>query len=278
VSVAGDNTTESAAQPKPAATVLLLRDDPAPPPGRAPLQVFLQRRVKQMAFAGGMTVFPGGSVDPSDVPDAERWAGPDPTEWAELIGVTPEVAGQAVSAAVREVFEETGVLLAGPPGGEPGSLTAQAPLWRKQLTEHTLSLAQVLVDSGYVLRSDLLRTWAHWVTPPQEGRRYDTIFFVAGMPAGQEADAHTTEAVEATWWYPEEALAAFDVGEMTLMPPTLLSLRDLSAFSTTAEALAGCAGRDMTPVHPKFRKDDAGVRYVILPDGSELRFAPARSA
>jgi hypothetical protein len=65
---------------------------------------------------------------------------------------------------------------------------------------------------------------------------------------------------------------------MTLMPPTLLSLRDLSAFSTTAEALAGCAGRDMTPVHPKFRKDDAGVRYVILPDGSEHRFAPARSA
>jgi 8-oxo-dGTP pyrophosphatase MutT (NUDIX family) len=258
--------------------VLLLRDDPAAPPGRPPLQVFLQRRAEQMDFAGGMTVFPGGAVDPSDVPDAERWAGPDPTEWAELFGVSPEVAGQVVSAAVREVFEETGVLLAGPPGGEPGSLTAHAPLWRTQLTAHTISLTQVLVDSGYVLRSDLLHAWAHWVTPPREGRRYDTVFFVARMPAGQEADAHTTEAVEATWWYPAEALEAFDTGEMTLMPPTLVSLRDLAGFATTAEALAGCVGRDLTPVHPRIRKDEEGVRYVILPDGSRHRFAPTPSA
>ncbi|WP_220186967.1 NUDIX hydrolase [Pseudonocardia pini] len=258
-----------------AATVLLLRDDPAPPPGVAALQVFLQRRVKQMAFAGGMTVFPGGSVDPTDVPDPERWAGPAPEEWAARFGVTPEVAGQAVSAAVREVFEECGVLLAGAPGGEPGSLTAQAPLWRKQLTEHTVSLAEILVRSGYVLRSDLLTAWAHWITPPVEPRRYDTHFFVAALPAGQEADAHTSEAVEAGWWHPSAALAAFDAGELTLMPPTLLSLRDLTAFSTTAEALAGAVGRDLTAVHPQFRKDDAGVRHVILPDGSEHPFAPA---
>ncbi|GAA4537014.1 NUDIX hydrolase [Pseudonocardia xishanensis] len=250
-----------------AATVLLLRDDPAPPAGVAPLQVFLQRRVRQMAFAGGMTVFPGGSVDPSDVPDTERWAGPDPAEWAQRFGVTPEVAGQAVSAAVREVFEESGVLLAGPPGGQPGSLTAQAPLWRKQLTDHSVSLTEILVESGYVLRSDLLAPWAHWVTPPHEPRRYDTMFFVAALPAGQAADAHTTEAVEADWWHPSTALAAFDAGEMTLMPPTLLSLRDLSTFETTAEVQASCGARDLTAIHPRFRDED-GRTHVILPDGS----------
>lgn len=262
---------------KAAATVLLLRDDPDPPAGVAPLQVFLQRRVKQMAFAGGMTVFPGGGVDASDVPDPERWAGPDPTEWAERFGGTAELAGQAVSAAVREVFEECGVLLAGPPGGEPGSLTAQAPLWRRQLAEHSTPLAEILTASGYVLRSDLLSAWAHWITPPNESRRYDTHFFVAALPAGQEADAHTTEAVEATWWHPCAALAAFDSGEMMLMPPTLLSLRDLDTFSTTAEVLASCADRDLTPVHPRFRKE-GDVRMIILPDGSEHPFNPPVAA
>jgi len=261
---------------RPAATVLLLRDDPAPPPGVAPLQVFLQRRVRQMAFAGGMTVFPGGGVDPSDVPDAERWAGPDPDDWAERFGITREVAGQAVSAAVREVFEESGVLLAGPPGGQPGSLTSQAPLWRKQLTDHSVSLTQILVDSGYVLRADLLQPWAHWVTPPHEPRRYDTLFFLAALPAGQEADAHTTEAVEAEWWHPSAALAAFEAGRMTLMPPTLLSLRDLTGFATTAEAQDGCAARDLTPVHPRFRDQD-GATHVILPDGSEHPITRAAS-
>jgi 8-oxo-dGTP pyrophosphatase MutT (NUDIX family) len=267
VSVDGDTPIKAAA------TVLLLRDDPNPPPGVAPLQVFLQRRVKQMVFAGGMTVFPGGGVDASDVPDPERWAGPDPAEWAERFGGTAELAGQAVSAAVREVFEECGVLLAGPPGGQPGSLTAQAPLWRKQLTEHTTSLSEILATSGYVLRSDLLTAWAHWITPPHEPRRYDTHFFVAALPAGQEADAHTTEAVEATWWHPGAALAAFEAGEMTLMPPTLLSLRDLTAFGTTAEALAGCGSRDLTPVHPRFR-NEGPTRLIILPDGSEHAFNP----
>ncbi|SDG29076.1 NUDIX hydrolase [Pseudonocardia oroxyli] len=258
---------------KAAATVLLLRDEPDPPAGVPPLQVFLQRRVKQMVFAGGMTVFPGGGVDPTDVPDPERWAGPDAQAWADLFGIDPDVAGQAVSAAVREVFEECGVLLAGPPGGPPGSLTSQAPLWRKHLTQHTTTLSEILVDSGYVLRTDLLRPWAHWITPPEESRRYDTHFFVAALPAGQEADAHTTEAIDAGWWHPGAALAAAEAGELLLMPPTLLSLRDLSAFSTTAEALAACADRDLTPVHPRFRRDGSGS-VIILPDGSEHPFTP----
>jgi len=268
VSVAENNTPQTPVEPRPAATMLLLRDHPSPAPGRAPLQVFLQRRVAQMAFAGGMTVFPGGRVDPADVPDAERWAGPDPQEWGERMGLPAELAGAVVTAAVREVFEETGVLLAGPPGGQPGSLTSQAPLWRKRLTEHSTTLAQVLVDSGYVLRSDLLRTWARWVTPPVEPRRYDTVFLVAVLPAGQEADAQTTEAVEADWWYPAEALEAHADGRMALMAPTLVSLRDLTGFATAAAVLAGCAARDMTAVHPLHRRAADGAFEVVLADGS----------
>ncbi|GAA1853790.1 NUDIX domain-containing protein [Pseudonocardia ailaonensis] len=271
MSVAEDNTPRTPVEPKPAATVLLLRDHPSPPEGRSALQVFLQRRVKQMAFAGGMTVFPGGSVDPSDVPDAERWAGPDPQEWAERIGLSTALAGAAITAAVREVFEETGVLLAGPPGGQPGSLTAQAPLWRKRLTDHSISMTEVLATSGYVLRSDLLRTWARWVTPPIEKRRYDTVFLVAAMPAGQEADAQTTEAVEAEWWFPEQALEAHAESRMALMPPTLVSLRELAGFATAAEALASCAGRDMTAIHPTPRVTEDGIPELVLPDGSVHR-------
>ncbi|OLT19945.1 hypothetical protein BJF78_10335 [Pseudonocardia sp. CNS-139] len=177
---------------------MLLRDRPDPPPGRTPLQVFLQRRAAGMAFAGGMTVFPGGGVDAADRPDPDRWTGPDPAWWGERLGVPAEQAGALVSAAVRETFEECGVLLAGPdvPDG--------AADLRADLVAHRRTLAGVLRDAGLVLRADLLRPWARWITPESAPRRYDTAFFVARVPAGQDADAHTTEAVEATWWHPAE--------------------------------------------------------------------------
>ena len=109
---------------RPAATVVLLRDAPAPGPGGATVQVFLQRRVTGMAFAGGMTVFPGGSVDTGDRLDPALWRGPEPEWWARQFGCTPADAARLVVAAVRETFEECGVLLAGPgaPGAPPSTL------------------------------------------------------------------------------------------------------------------------------------------------------------
>jgi 8-oxo-dGTP pyrophosphatase MutT (NUDIX family) len=245
--------------PRPAATVVLLRDDPAPPPRRPPLQVFLQRRVAGMAFAGGMTVFPGGSVDRADRPVPELWSGPDPDVWARHLACPPELAGALVQAAVRETFEECGVLLAG-----PGTVDARARD-RADLVARRRTLAQVLADAGLVLRSDLLAPWARWVTPEESPRRYDTVFFVAPVPEGQHADAHTTEAVEATWWYPGEALDRWQDGEMQLMAPTFRTLQEIAQHADTAAVLAAARGREVRPTVPRVRRD--GDRVVIVLPG-----------
>jgi 8-oxo-dGTP pyrophosphatase MutT (NUDIX family) len=253
--------TSAPVTPRPAATVLLVRDDPRPGAGRPPLQVFLQQRVMGMAFAAGMTVFPGGGVDASDRPDPERWAGPEPRWWAERLGVDVELAGALVQAAVRETFEECGVLLAGP--GTPADLRRQ----RADVVGRRRSFGDVLAAAGLVVRTDLLHAWARWITPLGAARRYDTAFFVARVPEGQEADAHTTEAVEARWWYPDEALARWRDDEVRLMPPTVRTLEEIAALGESAAVLAAAQERAIRPIVPTLRRD--GDRMVtVLPDNT----------
>lgn len=241
--------------PRPAATVLLLRDRPDPPAGRGPLQVFLQRRVAGMAFAAGMTVFPGGSVDAADS-DPVPWAGPDAATWAGRLGCTPELAAALVVAAVRETFEECGVLLAdGAPAGPA----------RADLVARRRTLAEVLGAAGLVLRADLLVPWARYVTPEEVPRRYDTAFLAARVPDGQVADDRTTEAVEAAWWHPGDALDGWRRGELELMAPTVRTLQELAGHADTASALAAAAGRTVRAVVPQARR--VGDRIVIvMPD------------
>jgi 8-oxo-dGTP pyrophosphatase MutT (NUDIX family) len=247
--------------PRPAATVLLVRDHPQPQPGRTPLQVFLQRRVTGMAFAGGMTVFPGGGVDASDRPDPDRWVGPEPLWWAERLGVDVALAGALVHAAVRETFEECGVLLAGP--GTPADLQGH----RADVVARRRSFGELLAATGLVLRADLLHAWARWITPLDSPRRYDTSFFVALVPDGQEADAHTTEAVEALWWHPGEALERWQEDEMQLMPPTARTLQEIAEFDDSAAVLAAAPERVISPIVPVVRRD--GDQLVsVLPDDS----------
>jgi 8-oxo-dGTP pyrophosphatase MutT (NUDIX family) len=238
--------------------VLLVRDHAEPPPGRTPLQVFLQRRVAGMAFAGGMTVFPGGGVDDADRPDADRWAGPPPSWWGERLGCEPDLAGALVAAAVREMFEECGVLLAG-----PGLPEGTARL-RADLVARTRSLTEVLADAGLVLRSDLLQPWARWITPETAPRRYDTAFFVARVPDDQEADAHTTEALEAAWWHPGEALEHWEQGDMKLMAPTYHCLQEIAEHADSAAVLAAAADRVIRPITPVVRREGEQVA-VMLP-------------
>jgi 8-oxo-dGTP pyrophosphatase MutT (NUDIX family) len=252
--------------PRPAATVLLVRDDPNPPPGRAPLQVFLQRRVAGMAFAGGMTVFPGGGVDPTDRPDPASWTGPDPRSWGERLACDACLAGALVQAAVRETFEECGVLLAGP------ELPADIARQRAELVARRRTLGQVLGEAGLVLRSDLLRAWSRWITPPASPKRYDTAFFVALVPAGQQADAHTTEAVEATWWHPAEALEHWQRGDMQLMAPTFRTLQEITEHRDSAAVLAAADERVVRPVIPRVRREGEKV-VVVLPGDPDFEIA-----
>jgi len=251
--------TSAPVVPKPAATVVLIRDAPAPPPGRTALQVFLQRRVAGMAFAGGMTVFPGGSVDPSDHVDVPRWIGPDPTTWGERFGHPPALAAALVKAAVRETYEECGVLLA---GDGPVNLPREV---RTELVARRTTLTDLLGERP--LRADLLRAWSRWITPPSSPRRYDTAFLVARLPAAQEADAHTTEAVEARWWHPAEALERWHAGDLKLMLPTQTTLREIDEYPDCAAVLAGAEHRTIEPIHPELRLHD-GVDILLPGDVS----------
>ncbi|RRO15065.1 NUDIX hydrolase [Saccharopolyspora rhizosphaerae] len=243
-------------RPKHAATVVLLRDGSSGP------EVFLQRRVKGMAFAGGMTVFPGGGVDQRDADASVAWSGPGPEWWAQRFGCTTEVARALVCAAVRETFEESGVLLAGPDSTTVVEDTTGYSAARQDLVSRDVSLAGFLAQEGLVLRADLLRPWANWVTPEQEPRRYDTRFFLAAMPAGQRADAVTTEAAEAYWATPQQALADFREGRCHLLPPTEVTLSEMAEFDALPAALA--AERTLTKIMPKLIERD-GRWHAVLP-------------
>ena len=176
------------ATPRDAATVALVRD------GDAGLEVFLLHRVTGMAFAGGMTVFPGGGVDERDSDATIAWAGPQPAWWAGKLGVAEPLARALVCAAVRETFEECGVLLAGPTADTVVPDTTGYRAARQSLVDREFSMAEFLAAQGLVLRADLLVPWSNWITPEQEPRRYDTRFFAAALPEGQRADGATTEA------------------------------------------------------------------------------------
>lgn len=218
--------TTNPATPRPAATVILLRDLPDPSGRYTPLQVFVQRRVATMAFAAGMTVFPGGGVDDTDTGPAARAAlGPSAARWARRLGCDPGPATGFVHAAVRETLEECGVRL----------------------------------------RPELLHPWARWVTPEQEPRRYDAAFFVATLPAGQEAVDRTTETVSSGWRYPAAVLDEHAVGAARLMPPTWQSLTELTAFDDAAAVLAAASGRVVTPIRPVL-VERGGRRVAVVGD------------
>lgn len=252
----GPDVLPEPAVPRPAATVLLLRDAPG-------LEVFLQRRVKGMAFAGGMTVFPGGGVAAADHAEL-AWTGPDRDWWSARLGLDAALAAATVVAAVRETFEECGVLLAG-----PGELPESA---RADLVAGRAGLTDVLGPAGLAVRADLLQPWARWITPASNPRRYDTVFLAARVPDGQVADAHTTEAVEAQWWRPADALAEWDRDGMQLMPPTIRTLQEIAEYPDTAAVLAAAAEREIRPIQPDLvRRGDLTVATGIGGPEIELR-------
>ena len=240
--------TEQPLTPRPAATVMLIRDND-PGAGRG-VEVFLMRRHSAMEFVGGVMVFPGGGVDDRDRNADIAWMGPEPSWWAERLGVDVELARALVCAAARETFEESGVLFAGA-ADDSDVLVDDASVYRAErqaLVDRSLSFADFLRTEKLVLRADLLRPWANWVTPKAERtRRYDTYFFVAALPEGQRADGENTEAESAGWITPEEALQDFADSKTFLLPPTWTQLDSL-AGRTVAEVLA--VERQIVAVEP----------------------------
>jgi 8-oxo-dGTP pyrophosphatase MutT (NUDIX family) len=277
------------AAPRDAATVMLLRTSPdagepggpagagrgaagaaggpgGPAGGDSGLEVYLLRRQPTMAFAPGAVVFPGGSVDPRDADSELSWAGPDPAEWGRLLGAPPQLARALVCAAVRETFEESGVLLAGPDTGSIVADTRDGD-WeadRQALLDRSLSLAGLLARRRLVLRSDLLRPWARWITPVTEERRYDTRFFAAELPHGQLTRDVGGEADRVAWLAPATALAAARRHEIFLLPPTAVSLGELAACHGLDAALA--ARRRIAPLMPEVTVANGAVWLTVPAD------------
>jgi len=250
------------AAPRDASTVALLR----PAGSGGGFDVYLLRRRRSMAFAPGVHAFPGGSVDPRDADADLAWSGPDAATWGQVLNGPPELARALICAAVRETFEESGVLLAGPlPDTVVADTRGDDWEWdRRALVDRSLSLAALLRRRGLVLRSDLLSPWARWITPEMESRRFDTRFFAAALPAGQRTRDVGGEADEVVWLPPAAAIAAARRGEMLLMPPTAVTLAEFARHQTAAGALA--ARRDMVPRQPGISVI-GGAAWLTIPDG-----------
>ncbi|TFV64809.1 NUDIX hydrolase [Geodermatophilus sp. DF01-2] len=243
-------------EPRDAATVVLLRD------GARGLEVYLLRRRTSMAFGAGMHVFPGGSVDARDRDASIGWVGPDPSVWARQLSCDTDLARALVCAAVRETFEESGILLASHAGGAMvGDTTGDD--WeadRLALVDGATSFSEFLARRSLVLRADLLRSWAHWITPEWSSRRFDTRFFVAALPGKQQTRDVGGEADHVTWLPVAEALALHRDGALTVMTATATTLRELSGFATVASVLA--AERRIRPIMRRAAVVDGEVRLV----------------
>jgi 8-oxo-dGTP pyrophosphatase MutT (NUDIX family) len=248
---------QAAAVPRDAATVMLLRERPAG------LEVYMLRRKATMAFAPGAYVFPGGSVDSRDADEQVAWAGPDATEWGRIFAAPPSLARALVCAAVRETFEESGVLLAGESADSVVADTTSDD-WeadRQALLDRSVSLAELLSRRGLVLRADLLRGWSRWITPVIEPRRFDARFFAAALPAGQRTRDVGGEASEVSWVRPAEAIKAGKRGEIRLFPPTAVTLSELADCGDLETVLTG--PRHVAPIIPEVQLRDGAVWLTV---------------
>ena len=243
-----------------AATVILLRQSPG-------VEVFLLRRAGALEFAPGACVFPGGSVDE---PDADPgigetgWAGPSPADLGDLLGISADRARALVCAAVRETFEESGVLLAGSSTAELVRDGAALEQDRDSLLSGTVSIGDLLRLRGLLLRADLLRPWARWITPVISPRRFDTWFFATTLPPGQTASLAAGESDSGSWWDPAAALDAARSGEITLLPPTAVTLAEIAGYQDVAAVMA--TRRQIAPLMPTVVVEDDQVWLAMPPE------------
>ena len=218
------------------------------------LEVFMLRRTNAAAFAGGMYVFPGGRVDPADGDGDEAY----------------------VVAAIRECFEECGVLLAADAQG--GTVVDGHPVLehRHDVHDGSVDMRMLAAEHGLALSVDRLVWVSHWITPKGEAaRRFDTRFFVAACPPGQRSHHDDSETVASMWVRPADALAAFERGELQLMPPTVANLEFLSAHHTVDDAIAAARTIGVPPaILPKVSVVDGRFMGVAMPDDPDYDSLP----
>jgi len=259
--------------PRDAATVILLRDRT-----EGAYEVFLMRRDRNQAFMGGAYVFPGGRLDAADA-DSELavciggFSAADAKRLLQETDLPEATALGLFVAAIRETFEEAGVLLAREACGSAVDLSASETAarfsaYRLELHEERLTLTELVRREGLIFAPDLLIPYAHWITPEIKSRRFNTRFFLARLPEGQIPVHDRMELTESSWMTPAFALAENAAGRIILMPPTLKTIEGLLSFSNTAQLFAAARSQRIGTILPEaFRTADGfGIR---LPHDSE---------
>ena len=246
---------KSPAKPVPAATILMLRDSPEG------LEVFMVVRHHQIDFASGALVFPGGKADPADF---------DPELIPRLTGAATDTDMRANQvAAIRESFEECGVLLARPDGSDQlidGARLAELESYRDRLHKGELTITEFLEREQLTLACDLLTHFAHWVTPDMMPKRFDTHFFLAVAPPDHLAIHDGHESVDSVWIRPEDALAEAEAGTKTIIFPTLRNIEKLAEYTTCDAAITATAGTKPVMVLPWTERRDDGNWLCIPPE------------
>jgi len=254
--------------PREAATVMLVRDQPHG------MEVFMLRRSLDSDFVGGAYVFPGGKLDAADRADdlGALCDGRTDADASDILGIDSGGLAYWV-AAIRECFEEAGILLAlSGAGGECRLVSLAEPAvaaryvrYRAEVYAGTLSLADLCLQQGLRLDARRIHYFSHWITPQAAPRRYDTRFFVAAAPPEQVPLHDDGETVASLWMRPSDVLARHGAGDLDLILPTIKNLEAISCYDTSADLLAAAATLPRPPaILPRLVNDGAGVR-IILP-------------
>ena len=249
---------------KPAATIALLRDSPSQ------MEVLLLKRDRNASFVPGAYVFPGGRVDPADW-TKQTLASVDglTTETAAtrlgLVGTSPPAIAYYI-AALREAFEETGILVGvGPNAQAPPTAAAsvEVEVLRNGLMEGSVSFNEALKHLSCRIDGSSIEYLAHWITPEREPRRFDTRFFAARVQTDAEPIFDPREMTEARWLSPKEALARNQGGTLPMIFPTIDTLQRLADYTTVGDALRGIGDVSIPTLMPKLVLTEKGVRLQV---------------
>lgn len=261
------------AVPLDSATVILIRES-----RQGQYKIFLMRRHRAQDFMGGAYVFPGGRLDADDCdPELASYVRGLTASTAIRILQEPDLSGDTALglffAALREMFEEAGVLLACGPSGKPvnfseGETAGRFASYRLKLHDRKISLKEIALRENILYTLDLLVPYSHWVTPEVESKRFNTRFFLAPHPAGQIPIHDTIEMTKSLWITPAEALEQHDAGRILLMPPTLKTVEELNAFSKSNQLFSEAVSRRIETIIPQafVTEDGFGVKLPHDPE------------
>ena len=269
-------------KPLDSATVILTRDS-----SQGQYRILLMRRHRDQDFMGGAFVFPGGRLDEGDCdPDlAHRARGLTATEAKRRLQ-TPDVpetrALGLFFAALRETFEEAGVLLAYNQAAQlvdfaEGETAGRFAAYRLQLHQNRLSLRELAETEGLQFALDLLVPYSHWITPQVESKRFSTRFFLARKPAGQIPFHDTIEMTKSQWITPSEAIELHQAGQILLMPPTLKTVEELNEFDSVDGLFTAARSRKIRTILPEAFATEEGFG-VRLPHDPEYTTEPYKQS